>query len=216
MEPKVGDEVLLHRQFMTLKALQPLSALQSYKIDEWQVDSASKVPSMIKKILLLFFVFSPITAADNVSKLFGEGVFGTKWGQSLYDVKELFPNGEHTSFNGVSSYTIKDGRAVLGVERNKKLSIGFGFNIEEKLNSISIEYKTGDYGALVLKLNSIIGEGAPDYDLGVGNFEWQSNNEEINVRVLMSPVGLFKTAAFVVIKKDITLKESFSKEALGL
>ena len=32
----------------------------------------------------------------------------------------------------------------------------------------------------------------------------------------MSTVGLFKTAAFVVIKKDITLKESFTKEALGL
>ena len=70
------------------------------------------------KILFLVILIFPLTVnAGQIKKVFGDGVFGVKWGYTIEQVEKVHPNGKLKKQSGYTYYEIKDGRTILGVER---------------------------------------------------------------------------------------------------
>jgi hypothetical protein len=86
-----------------------------------------------------FFLFSSAATAGRITDLFSDGLFGNKWGDEAAQVEAAHPGGKWKQYGKMRQYTVRDGRAVLGVERPKS-DLVFALNADGKLAYISIEY----------------------------------------------------------------------------
>ena len=65
-------------------------------------------------ILFLFFLL-PAKAAT-IAELFGDGVFGTQWGDTIEAVANKLPNTTKESVGDIAWLELKDSKEVLGVK----------------------------------------------------------------------------------------------------
>ena len=82
------------------------------------------------KFFKTFFIFLvlfllPLANAGQIEKIFGGGIFGLKWGSTIEEVQNVFPEGKSSKSSGYLKYTIKDDRTIFGVERKKTIRLFF-------------------------------------------------------------------------------------------
>lgn len=170
----------------------------------------------VKKALFLMVLLVPgsVMADNQLSEIFGEGVFDTRWGESLDEVQLAHPQGKYESAYEMHVYTVKSSRTVLGIDRkNKEFTFQFA-EPEEKLNKVQVRFSTNDYPTIVNKLTNILGEGystAANAAGQVGYRQWQSADESLTVAVYMQVV--FRGFTYLSITKRVTAEAT--KEELG-
>lgn len=112
----------------------------------------------MKYLLSLFFilVLNPANAAS-IQDVFGEGVFGTKWGDSLESVKNKYPKVELKELGEIVWLELKDSREVLGIKRQGQ-KLHFSFDSENRLIGVAVYFDQDDYATALNKLNTLFGE----------------------------------------------------------
>ena len=83
---------------------------------------------------LLFFILTIIqfnVSAGEISKVFGNGVFNTVWGQSADDIKKVFPSAKEEHYGEITQLVVEDNRKVLGLNRDENSKISFSFDSEK-------------------------------------------------------------------------------------
>jgi hypothetical protein len=149
-----------------------------------------------------------------MSEVFGEGAFNTKWGNSLSDVKKIYPNGKVKEYVGIVNYEIRDGRKILGSERNKNSIIKFSFDTEDRLQVITANFDLDEYSHLFSKLNALFGKNIPaDLDSNYAVVKWPIDGG-IEISLMMMPSGFGSETVFMIQYFGLDRPE-VSKEELG-
>jgi hypothetical protein len=120
-----------------------------------------------------------ITVAGTISDTFGDGVFGLEWGSSIEKVKQAFPGGKLDESFILKSYAVKDSRTLFGYERNESDEISFGFDLEGRLNGVTVHFKdtTKNAGLFVFILNTYFGRGVTSSAIGkTMQTKWDNDN----------------------------------------
>jgi hypothetical protein len=168
------------------------------------------VKSLIFIILLLVQISS---SAGEIFKVFGHGVFETKWGQSITDIQNVFPSATVENYGEITQLIVEDSRKVLGFDREKNSKITFSFDSEKRLNGVAVYFHGGQFPSLLLKLNTLFGEYVKQGTSGVTYMQWeQDNSVTITLSVIPSSFSMdtiFSIGYYGLDKPDI------SKDALG-
>jgi len=153
-----------------------------------------KLIQIIKFIFPLLILIFPLSAnAGQIQDIFGEGIFGVKWGASLEKVKSQFPEGKSSSKYGVLRYKIKDGRKLFGLERSTSDTITFSFDTNGMFIAIGIDFQynsTKSYGELLHKLRTTFGESkSKPNSVGVTQVIWP---EDAGIKISLTTIpGVF-------------------------
>ena len=89
-----------------------------------------------KILFLLILIFPLIADAGQIKEVFGEGIFGVKWGYTVEQVKGVHPDGKLKKQSGYTHYIIKDGRTIFDVERKNNKSSFAPLNGRETANRL--------------------------------------------------------------------------------
>ena len=163
-------------------------------------------------VLFLILLLSIPSKSAQISDIFGDGAFNAKWGNSLSDIKNIFPEGKVKKYVGIVNYEVKDGRKILDYERDKNSLIRFTFDSEGRLNAITANFDSDGYSHLLLKLNTLFGKNSPpDSDNNWAVIKWPiDKNIEISLMIMPSGFGLetaFIIQYFGLEKPDVSKKE---------
>ncbi|MCW8830130.1 MAG: hypothetical protein OQK32_01255, partial [Gammaproteobacteria bacterium] len=109
----------------------------------------------MRRLLLsgLFFI-SQSAFSGEIADTYKEGALGTKWGDTIENIKKVFPSGRRETYKDVVMYVVRDGQPIFNIKRKKNSEIIFGFNPEQQLNSIAISIQQENYSALLKTLDS--------------------------------------------------------------
>ena len=177
----------------------------SLRIHSWSINLVA--------ILVLLTTASVSSASERLEEIFGEGVFETKWGDSLAHVKEVHPDGKYESAMNLHVYRVKSSRKVLGIDRKKK-DTTFGFaEPESGLKSVLVEFRGSDYSTALFALKNLFGDGTQDFEneFKSGATSWTSEDQTLKVEIYMA--GIFGVSTYVAISKLVTSDDT--KEDLG-
>lgn len=177
---------------------------------------------IIKMLVFLGFlcgVFFNAAFASEVSQTFKGGIWGLKWGASIEEVKEKFPEGRLSSPAGIQQYAVFDGRDVFGVYREEDNEIQFFFDANSALNGISLEfpYKSiSDYGSLLNKLITLFGKTEKSTAIqSAVNASWPEDEGVVLSLTYIS--GMFMGGKLLVgVGYSSPSKPSITKAKLGL
>lgn len=164
-------------------------------------------------ITTILFLLSMTASAGEISKMFGEGVFGTKWGDTLSQVKQTFPKGKVEKYGDIVQFVVKDGRSVLGIERSSKATIRFGFDTESRLVGVAVYFKSDDFGNVLAKLNTHFGQPDEPKQSGYVTVQWPED-ENILLMLAVIPTGFSSETALTISNNGLN-KPEVSKEELG-
>ena len=172
-----------------------------------------------KILFLLVLIFPLIAEAGQIKEVFGEGVFGVKWGNTIEQVKNVYPNGNLKKQSGYTNYVIQDGRTILGVERKDKNPITFYFDANLKLYAVGIEFPNPNknFGVLLNKIDTTFGSEhitnnqSKKYNAALVN--WKPD-EGVSLGLMLIP-GAFSSGQLIFSVKIDLLPESRSKKSLG-
>jgi hypothetical protein len=94
-----------------------------------------------------------------VDELFGEGVLGVKWYDSLEAVRAIHPDGKRSEGEQIGGqrpfyWTVRDARAVFEIERRRRDNIQFAF-FAERLRSVFVMFS--DCDEVVESLTKLLG-----------------------------------------------------------
>lgn len=168
----------------------------------------------MKYLIFTFLLISSLTAnAGEISKMFGDGVFGTKWGASIEEVKSAFPKAKTETYGDIIQLVVNDGRTVLGVERNKKADIRFGFDSESRLVGVVVYFKVDDFGDVLSKLNTHFGQPVEPKHGNYVTVQWP---EDGNIQLMLAiiPTAFSSETALTISNTGLSRPE-VSKEDLG-
>jgi hypothetical protein len=177
-------------------------------------------------LVTFFFLLPSVVLGAEINNIFGEGVFGTKWGMTVDEVNEIFPKGKKVKYGDIVSFEVIDGRKVLDIERRPKDKIFFGFDALGRLSSVSVGFKSDSdiVGSLWVKLETLFGDSKIDsggtlpyesvFQLTTSKFEW-SVDEGISVKLVWAIGMLFIDELNLVIINHGLAKPDVSKESLG-
>lgn len=154
--------------------------------------------------ILFMLVLNPANAAS-IQDIFGEGVFGTKWGDSLESVKNKYPKVELKELGDIVWLELEESREVLGVKRQDQ-KLHFSFDSEKRLIGVAVYFDQDDYSRALNKLNTLFGE----YEKVDGHhmvLQWKA--AEIVLSLSMVPNGfgvdtLFSIGYYGLSKPDAT------------
>jgi hypothetical protein len=142
----------------------------------------------------VLFLASLNVKAGEIAKVFGEGVFGTKWGASIAEVKKAFPESKIETYEGITHIVIEDGRTVLGVSRNKKDLIRFGFDTESRLIAAVVYFDSDDYGNVLTKLQTHFGQPVQSQPGSFVTVQWPEDGSTLIMLALIPSVFSNETA----------------------
>ena len=143
-------------------------------------------------IIFLFFL-SPLKVAT-ITELFGYGVFGTQWGDSISTVAQKLPKAHKESIGDITWLEVIDSKEVLGVSR-KMQKIHFSFDAEKRLNGVAVYYDSEKHGVLLNKLITLFGE----YSQVTGNktaLQWK--NGVLVLTLVLSNDGFSANSIFSI------------------
>jgi hypothetical protein len=165
---------------------------------------------------LLFFILTIIqfnVSAGEISKVFGNGVFDTIWGQSVDDIKKVFPSAKEEHYGDITQLVVEDKRKVLGLNRDKNSKINFSFDSEKRLNGVAVYFNGDQFSLLLVKLNTLFGEYVKQGTTGVTYMQWkQDNSVTITLSAIPSSYSMdtiFSIGYYGLDKPDV------SKDELG-
>ncbi|MDO6679147.1 hypothetical protein [Shewanella sp. 4_MG-2023] len=163
-------------------------------------------------IALIGLLISPFAISDPMSDVFGEGVLDTKWGYSIQQVHEAHPKGKSKSLNDIVWFEVKNSKEVLGFGRkNKKLH--FSFDAEGRLNGAAVHFDDSQYGALLIKLETLFGEWTKGPASSVPYVQWK-NDDGITLTLSSVPSGFSMEAVFSIGYANLE-KSAPDKASLG-
>lgn len=149
----------------------------------------------MKLISIILFVFLLMPAhAATIEEVFGDGVFGLNWGDSPSQVSNKFPTAKKKNYQSIVWFEVKDSRSVLGIDRSNKL-LTFSFDTESRLIGVAVNFDSDDYGAVLVKLNTLFGE-YTKVDGGQSAMQWRGG--EVVLTLLYVPRGLGMEATDMV------------------
>ena len=160
-------------------------------------------------IILFVFLLTPVHAAT-IEEVFGDGVFGLHWGDSPQKVTNKFPTAKKKNYQNIVWFEVKDSRSVLGIDRKNKL-INFSFDSESRLAGVAIYFDSDDYGAVLVKLNTLFGE-YTKVDGGQSAMQWRGG--EVVLTLVFVPSGLGMEATFSISYSGLD-KPDVDKGSLG-
>lgn len=168
----------------------------------------------MKYLIAIILLASSVTAnAGEISKIFGEGVFGTKWGDTPAQVKQAFPKGKVEKYGDIIQFVVKDGRSVLGIERSSKATIRFGFDSESRLVGVVVYFKGDDFGDVLAKLSTHFGQPVEPKQGNYVTIQWPEDNST-QLMLAVIPSGFSMETALTISNTGLS-KPEVSKEALG-
>ena len=130
-------------------------------------------------VSIVVLVVPAIAIAGSISDTFGDGVFGLKWGSSIEEVKQAFPDGKDVETSVLKSYIVKDSRTLFGYERKDSDEIQFGFDLEGRLNGVTVTFAgtTTESGLFVYILYTYFGKDVTPIPVGkIMKTEWADDN----------------------------------------
>ena len=178
----------------------------SLRIHSWSINLVAT--------LILLMTASVSSANERLEEIFGEGVFETKWGDSLALVQEAHPDGKYKSASNMHFYTVKSSRKVLGIDRKNK---GITFNFAEPesgLKSVAVKIgNSNDYTTALFALRNLFGDGTKGLENAAKYVpvSWASDDATLKVEIYMA--GIFGVSTYVTISKLVTSDDT--KEDLG-
>jgi hypothetical protein len=163
---------------------------------------------------LLFFTLTLIqfnVFAGEISKVFANGVFDTVWGQSIDDIKKVFPSAKEEHYGDITQLVVEDSRKVLGLNRDKNSKINFSFDSEKRLNGVAVYFNGDQFSSLLVKLNTLFGEYVKQGTTGVTYMQWkQDNSVTITLSAIPSSYSMdtiFSIGYYGSDKPDVSKKE---------
>ena len=144
------------------------------------------------KILFLgiLFLSQPVFSGE-IADTYQKGAFGTKWGDTMEDLKKSFPRGKRENYKEVIMYITRDGRPVFDIERKKNSLIIFGFNLEKKLNSIAVDFQMQDYSKLLKNLDAKFGSHVMKSDNSTARIAVWPQDNGVELSLTMARAGFF-------------------------
>jgi hypothetical protein len=120
-----------------------------------------KIKQSLKAALVLSaLLLSRPSFSGPIADTFRDGVFGLAWGATAVDIEAKFPSGKWRDVpGGLRYYTVRDGRAILGIERKRNNDITFGLSSAGRLSSVQIMFpKDGQtYASLITRTKEQFG-----------------------------------------------------------
>jgi uncharacterized protein YuzE len=159
--------------------------------------------------ILFILALNPASAAS-IQDVFGEGVFGIKWGDSLESIKNKYPKVERKELGEIVWLELEDSREVLGIKRQDQ-KLHFSFDSENRLIGVAVYFDQDDYTTALSKLNTLFGE----YEKIDGNYmviQWKAKELVLSLNMVPNGFGvdtLFSIGYYGLSKPDA------SKESLG-
>lgn len=136
---------------------------------------------------IMILLFTQTVLADPITDVFGEGVFDIKWGNSIEQIQEAYPMGNKKSLNNIMWFEVKNSKEVLGFQR-KNMNIHFSFDDKDRLNGVAVHFDDSQYGALLIKLETLFGEWSKHSTNAVPYIQWKSDNG-ITLTLSSAPSG---------------------------
>jgi hypothetical protein len=172
------------------------------------------------RFLLIVILIFPLTVdAGQIKKVFGDGIFGVKWGSTIDQVEEAHPGGKRVKEFGYTQYIIKDGRTILGVERKNNNPITFFFDDNGRLINVQIDFPNPakNFGLLINKINTVFGSDHITYPgtqtVSQAAVHWKPDE---GVTLSLSQVPGIISIGRLILMVGVDLEpESNSKKSLG-
>lgn len=163
---------------------------------------------------LLFLICSQALNADEIDKVFSDGIFGTVWGQSPNEVLRIYPSGKKEELYGSLRITVEDGREVLGIPRPSDGNLVFAFDTQDRLFSIGVTFGSeDDFAKLMQKIDTLFGARENlQNDTGAAGLVW--NDDQTKLSLIYVP-GMFSGETILSIEHLALPKNNKSKEELG-
>ena len=163
------------------------------------------------KIFLLgiLFISQPVFSGE-IADAYQEGAFGTKWGDSIENLKKTFPRGKRENYKEVVMYIIRDGRPLFDVERKRNSLMIFGFNPEKKLNSIAVNFQMQDYSKLIKNLDAKFGNHIMKSDNSTARIATWPKDNGVELSLTMARAGFFSQeikTSFNIIYTGVNTKD---------
>lgn len=146
---------------------------------------------MRRFLLLGLFLISQSAFSGEVANHYQEGAFGTKWGDSIEDLKKVFPAGKRERYKEVVMYVIRDGRPLFDVKRKKNAFMTFGFDPQQRLNSVGIDFQINDYAQLLKNLDKQFGAHTMLSDDHTARIAVWPKDNGVELSLTMSRAGFF-------------------------
>jgi len=146
----------------------------------------------MRKLLLLGILFiSQSALAGEIADAYKDGALGTKWGDTIKDIKKVFTSGRRENYRDVVMYVARDGQPLFNIERKKNSSVIFGFNTKQQLNSIAIDIPQADYGKLLKTLDVEFGAHTMQSDNTTARIATWPKDGDIELSLTMARAGFF-------------------------
>jgi len=140
--------------------------------------------------LAILFISKPVLSGE-IADTYQEGAFGTKWGDTMEDLKKIFPRGKRENYKEVVMYIIRDGRPIFNIKRKKNSHIIFGFDTKQQLNSIAVDIPQADYGKLLKTLNIEFGAHTMQSDNSTARIATWPKDAGVELSLTMARAGFF-------------------------
>jgi len=144
-----------------------------------------------KFLLLAALLISQPVYSGEIGSLYGEGGFGLKWGDTIENIKKAFPSGKRETYKKVVMYVTRDGRSLFDIDRKRNAFITFGFDPEQKLNSIAIDFQIEDYDKLLDNLDAKFGAHIMKSDNGDARIAIWPKDKGVELSLIMARAGFF-------------------------
>lgn len=141
-------------------------------------------------LLAIFFISQPVISGE-ISDTYEEGAFGVKWGDTIDSIKTVFPAVKRETYKQVVMYVVRDGRPLFNIERKRNALITFGFNPDQKLNSIAIGIQIEDYSKLLAALDEKFGDHIMKSDDQTARIAVWPKDGDIEISLTMARAGFF-------------------------
>lgn len=146
----------------------------------------------MRSFLLLGLLFLSQTAfSGEVANLYQEGAFGAKWGDTIENLKKVFPRGKRENYKEVVMYVIRDGRPLFDVKRKRNAFITFGFDTKQQLNSVGVDFQIEDYNKLLNNMDKQFGAHVMVSNDQTARIATWSKDNGVELSLTMSRAGFF-------------------------
>ena len=159
---------------------------------------------------LIFVVFLAPTKAASITDLFGDGVFGTQWGDKFESVLIKYPKAKKKSYGEIVWLEVKDSRKIFDIERGKE-RLHFTFDSEMRLNGVGATFDVESYATLTNKLTTLFGD-FEKQNMTSATLIWKEAETSVSLTIIPTTFGIETMLSVGYSGLDAPIKD---KESLG-
>lgn len=166
---------------------------------------------MLRKGLLVVWLILLSTSAfaGRVSDAFVEGAFGVKWGATIDEIREVYPNGSLQESFGIRRYIVPHSKPVLKVKRDNT-NISFALNSLGQVHAIGVTFDGNSFSEIYSALKTHFG----DHETSNNSLKisWPKDGD-IKMYLVSIPSGLSLETTLTI--ENVAPFNEISKEELG-